>query len=62
MRNETRFRMVEKVDPDRFKRFLSLATRHAEQRYAGYQQLAGLTIPNPEHETEQAPEPAGTTK
>jgi len=62
MRNETRFRMVEKVDPERFKRFLKLAVRHAEQRYAVYQQLAGLTIPNPEQETEQAPEPAGTTK
>jgi len=54
--------MVEKIDPERFQRFLKLATRQAEQRYAVYQQLAGLTIPNPEREAEQAPEPAGTTK
>jgi pyruvate-ferredoxin/flavodoxin oxidoreductase len=58
MRNETRFRMVEKIDPARFKRFLELAKRQAEQRFAVYQQLAGVTIPNPEHESE----PAGTTK
>jgi pyruvate-ferredoxin/flavodoxin oxidoreductase len=45
MRNETRFRMVEKLDPDRFKRLLAAAERDARQRYAVYQQLAGLTIP-----------------
>ena len=58
MRNETRFRMVEKVDPARFKRFLELAKRQAEQRFAVYQQLAGVTIPDPERE----PEPAGASK
>jgi len=45
MRNETRFRMVEKQDPERFKRFLATAGRQAQQRYAVYQQLAGLTVP-----------------
>jgi pyruvate-ferredoxin/flavodoxin oxidoreductase len=45
MRNETRFRMVEKLDPERFKRLLAKAEREALQRYAVYQQLAGLTIP-----------------
>jgi len=45
MRNETRFRMVEKQDPERFKHFLDSASRQAAQRYAVYQQLAGLTVP-----------------
>ncbi len=48
MRNETRFRMVEKQDPERFKRFLDTASRQAAQRYAVYQQLAGLTVPRME--------------
>ncbi len=48
MRNETRFRMVEKTDPERFKRLLAAAERSAQQRYAVYQQLAGVTIPRAE--------------
>jgi hypothetical protein len=58
MRNETRFRMVEKIDPARFKRFLALANRQAEQRFAVYEQLAGLTIPVPKAEDRQGTEPA----
>ncbi len=46
MRNETRFRMVEKVDPQRFERLARSAQRHAEQRFALYQQLAGITVPS----------------
>jgi pyruvate-ferredoxin/flavodoxin oxidoreductase len=53
MRNETRFRMVEKLDPERFKRLLAKAEREALQRYAVYQQLAGLTIPRIAEEAEQ---------
>jgi pyruvate-ferredoxin/flavodoxin oxidoreductase len=45
MRNETRFRMVEKLDPARFKRLLALAQRDATQRVAVYQQLAALKVP-----------------
>ena len=45
MRNETRFRMVEKQDPERFKRLAALAQRSAAQRFAVYQQLAGITVP-----------------
>ena len=48
MRNETRFRMVEKQDPERFKHFLVTASRQAAQRYAVYQQLAGVTVPRME--------------
>ncbi|MDM7916910.1 MAG: thiamine pyrophosphate-dependent enzyme, partial [Candidatus Eisenbacteria bacterium] len=42
---ETRFRMVEKSDPKRFAHLMAEAQREATQRYALYQQLAGLTIP-----------------
>ena len=45
MRSETRFRMVEKMDPVRFKRLLDAAQHFAAQRVAVYQQLAGLTVP-----------------
>ena len=45
MRSETRFRMVEKMDPARFKRLLDQAQHFAAQRIAVYRQLAGLTVP-----------------
>jgi pyruvate-ferredoxin/flavodoxin oxidoreductase len=46
MRNETRFRQVERTDPERFKMLLASSQRQAAQRYAVYKQLAGLTVPN----------------
>jgi pyruvate-ferredoxin/flavodoxin oxidoreductase len=52
MSQETRFRMVEKQDPERYKRLLATAERQARQHYAVYQQLAGVTIPKIEDETE----------
>ena len=45
MRNETRFRMVEKIDPKRFQQLLEKAQASGSQRWAIYQQLAGLTVP-----------------
>jgi pyruvate-ferredoxin/flavodoxin oxidoreductase len=45
MRNETRFRMVEKLDPVRFRRLLGMAEKRAAQRYSIYQQLAGVKVP-----------------
>jgi pyruvate-ferredoxin/flavodoxin oxidoreductase len=45
MRNEGRFRVVEKADPERFKRLLKTAEKVMRQRYAVYQQLAGITVP-----------------
>jgi pyruvate-ferredoxin/flavodoxin oxidoreductase len=61
MRNETRFRMVEKLDPARFKRLLNSAEKQARQRVAVYKQLAGLTVPQiTDAEVEEpAPVPAG---
>ncbi len=55
MRNETRFRMVEKLDPLRFRRLLGMAEKRAAQRYAIYQQLAGVKVPM------AAEEPAAAT-
>jgi pyruvate-ferredoxin/flavodoxin oxidoreductase len=45
MRNESRFRVVERTDPGQFKEFLKRATEDAQKRYAVYQQMAGITIP-----------------
>jgi pyruvate-ferredoxin/flavodoxin oxidoreductase len=59
MRNETRFRMVEKIDPDRFKRLLMSAEKQARQRVAIYKQLSGLTVPQISDAEIEAPVPAG---
>jgi pyruvate-ferredoxin/flavodoxin oxidoreductase len=45
MQNETRFRMVERLDPARFKQLAAAAQREATQRFAVHQQLAGITVP-----------------
>ena len=45
MRNESRFRMVERADPARYKKFVAESQAAAERRYAVYQQLAGITVP-----------------
>jgi len=45
MRNEARFRMIERADPARFKRFLEDAQAAAERRYLVYQQLSGMKVP-----------------
>jgi len=58
MRNETRFRMVEKLDPERFKRLLMSAEKQARQRVAVYKQLAGLMVPQIADSDIEAPAPA----
>ncbi len=45
MRNETRFRMVEKINPTRFKELAAAAEDFAKQRVAVYEQLAHLVVP-----------------
>ncbi len=45
MRNETRFRMLERIDPKRFERLAEQAQIEAAQRVAYYQQLAQLRVP-----------------
>ena len=45
MRNESRFRMIERADPARFKQFLEEAQAAAERRFLVYQQLSGVKVP-----------------
>lgn len=45
MRNETRFRMVEKIDPQRFKWLAGEAQKAAQRRVAIYQHMAELRVP-----------------
>lgn len=45
MRNESRFRMIERADPVRFQHFLDDAQAAAERRYSVYQQLSGMKVP-----------------
>jgi pyruvate-ferredoxin/flavodoxin oxidoreductase len=45
MRNETRFRMVEKIDAARFRRLAEMASAHAARRVALYEQLSHITLP-----------------
>ena len=45
MRNESRFRMVERADPAQYKKFVRESQAAAQRRYAVYQQLAGITVP-----------------
>jgi pyruvate-ferredoxin/flavodoxin oxidoreductase len=59
MRNESRFRVVERADPARFKQFLKDSQAAAERRYAVYQQLAGITVPAVEPGNDGEP-PTGT--
>jgi pyruvate-ferredoxin/flavodoxin oxidoreductase len=47
MRNETRFRMVEKINPERFRRLAVAAREHAARRVALYEQMAHITLPKP---------------
>ena len=45
MRNESRFRMVERADPAQYKKFVAESQAAAERRYAVYRQMAGITVP-----------------
>jgi pyruvate-ferredoxin/flavodoxin oxidoreductase len=60
MRNESRFRMVERTDPARFAQFLKEAQEAARQRYAIYEQIAGITVPQLGGESEN--DPSGQAK
>jgi pyruvate-ferredoxin/flavodoxin oxidoreductase len=45
MRNESRFRQIERADPARYKMFLADSQAQAERRYSVYSQLAGIKVP-----------------
>ena len=44
MRNESRFRVIERADPARFKKFVQDSEEAARRRYEVYQQLAGIKV------------------
>jgi pyruvate-ferredoxin/flavodoxin oxidoreductase len=45
MRNEARFRMVEKIDAERFRRLAAAARAQSTRRISLYEQLARITLP-----------------
>ncbi|MGH7787873.1 MAG: thiamine pyrophosphate-dependent enzyme, partial [Candidatus Binatia bacterium] len=45
MQNEARFRLVERLDPARYKQLAAAAQQETTQRFAVHQQLAGVTLP-----------------
>jgi pyruvate-ferredoxin/flavodoxin oxidoreductase len=45
LRNESRFRMVERADPARYKTFVEQSQAAAERRFSVYSQLAGIKVP-----------------
>jgi pyruvate-ferredoxin/flavodoxin oxidoreductase len=55
MRNESRFRMVERADPARYKKFVEDSRDAARRRYAVYQQLAGISVPPAEAKADEPP-------
>ena len=58
MRNESRFRVIERSDPARFKHFLKEAQAQSERRYSVYQQLAGISVPFVEKKDDEENKPA----
>ena len=46
LRNEARFRVVEKIDPAGFKRYAAGAERAVARRMAIYQHIAELRLPD----------------
>jgi pyruvate-ferredoxin/flavodoxin oxidoreductase len=55
MRNEARFRVVERTDPERFKEFLRQSQKSATERYSLYEQLAGVKVPPGDAGADAAP-------
>ena len=43
--NETRYRMVERMDPEGFQKLMASAQREVTNRFAVYENMAKLTMP-----------------
>jgi pyruvate-ferredoxin/flavodoxin oxidoreductase len=59
MRNETRFSMIEKINPERFRMLSEASVRNTAERLALYTQLAGFAFP--ETQAPSQSEPTTTT-
>ncbi len=57
-KNETRFRMVEQQNPERFKQMMEIATKDIDARYALYASMAGLTAAPKEAIPAATPKPS----
>jgi hypothetical protein len=62
MRNEARFRVVERTDPERFKEFLRQSQKSATERYSLYEQLAGVKVPPGDASADAAPAASDRTE
>jgi pyruvate-ferredoxin/flavodoxin oxidoreductase len=51
MANETRFRVVQQQDPERYRHLLALEQHEVTTRFSIYEQLAKLSVPNPQSGT-----------
>jgi pyruvate-ferredoxin/flavodoxin oxidoreductase len=61
LRNESRFRMVERADPARYQAFVAESQAAAERRYSVYEQLAGIKVPVMQVASQpESPTPPGT--
>ena len=60
MGNKSRFRMVERAHPERYKKFIEESQEAARRRYIVYQQLAGISVPAAEPERPQT-QPTNST-
>jgi len=58
MQGEARFRMTERSDPERYRKLLRWAQHATEERFAIYQQLSRLTVPQRGAIPEGRPAPA----
>jgi pyruvate-ferredoxin/flavodoxin oxidoreductase len=57
MQQETRFRITEHLDPQRYKQLLAWAQKETEQRFAVYEQLSKIVIPQVADIPDSSPPP-----
>ncbi len=60
--NESRFRTVERANPELYKAFVAESQAAAQRRYAVYQQLAGITVPVIQPADDEEPAPPASTE
>ncbi len=58
LRNETRFSMIEKIDPERFRVLSDAAVRNTTERLALYTELASISFPEVKPPVETGPVPS----